>query len=211
FWDRAIDVVALTHPQEDHLAGLIDALERYDVGQVIATPREADTDTYHEWRDLIGRRGIPSRAAGAGDAIDLGGGARLEVLGPTREALASGDVNDASLVLKLTWGEVSFLLTGDIEVRGEEALLASDADLRSTVLKLAHHGSNTSSSAAFLRAVEPAVAVVSVGADNTFGHPSPEVLQRLSESAVFRTDRHGTVRLSTDGERLWVEAERSGR
>ena len=208
FWERTLDLVVLTHPQEDHLAGLIEVLERYDVRQVLATPADADSAAYREWRELIQREGIPYREGRPGQRIDLGGGATLEVLGPSADALASGEPNDASLVLRLTWGEVSFLLTGDIEAGGEEALLRSDAALRSVVLKVPHHGSATSSSAAFVRAVRPAVAVVSVGEDNTFGHPSSAALDRLRDALLLRTDRHGTVTLETDGERLWVAVER---
>jgi competence protein ComEC len=209
FWEHTLDLVALTHPEDDHLAGLIDVLERYDVGQVLATPHDADTAAYEEWRELIQRQGIPYHEARIGDRIDLGDGAALHVLGPDEEMLTSDESNDASLVLKLTWRRVSFLLVGDIEVAGEEALLHSDADLRASVLKVPHHGSCNSTSPAFVRAVRPAVAVVSVGEENTFGHPSRTVLDRLRSSLLFRTDRHGTVRLSTDGERLRVQPERA--
>jgi competence protein ComEC len=208
FWERTIDLVVLTHPQEDHLAGLIDVLERYDVRQVLATPVEADTALYREWRSLIREDAIPYHEARVGEAVDLGDGAALRVLGPRAEAVASGDVNDTSLVLRLEWRQASFLLAGDIEAVGERALLASHADVQSTVLKVAHHGSQTSSSPAFVSAVRPAVAVVSVGANNPFGHPSPAVLERLDGSLVLRTDERGTVRLSTDGEHVRVETER---
>jgi len=207
FWERTIDLVVLSHPQEDHLAGLIDVLERYDVRQVLATAVEADTALYREWRDLISEEAVPYHAARAGDVIDLGDGVALRVLGPGAGVVASGDVNDASLVLRLEWQQASFLLTGDIEAAGERALLASGAEVQSTVLKVAHHGSRTSSSPALLAAVRAAVAVVSVGANNPFGHPSLGVLERLGGSFVLRTDEHGTVRLTTDGERLWVETE----
>ena len=211
FWERTLDLVVLTHPQEDHLAGLIEVLERYDVRQVLATPSVAETAAYREWRETIRRQGIAYRVARPGEWIDLGDGVALWVLGPGEEALSSAEPNDASLVLKLTWGEASFLLTGDIEIDGEEALLAADGGdggLRSVVLKVPHHGGATSSSEAFLRAVQPAVAVVSVGEDNRFGHPSAAALDRLGDALVLRTDQHGTVRLSTDGERLWVSVER---
>ena len=208
FWERTIDLVVLTHPQDDHLTGLIEVLARYEVRQVLATPLEADTAVYDAWRESILRRAIPYHEAAVGDSIDLGEGVRLEVLGPGAELLASGDVNDASLVLKLTWRNVSFLLTGDIEVGGEEALLRAEADVGAQVLKVPHHGSLTSTSPAFVRAVQPAVAIVSVGAENRFGHPSPTVLDRLGESLLLRTDQHGTISISTDGERLWVARER---
>ena len=210
FWERTIDLVMLTHPQEDHLAGLIEVLERYDVREVLSTGRGNDTPTFEAWRSLILRQGIPYHEARPGETIDLGDGAVLRVLAPDAEALAADEINDSSLVLKLTWRKVSFLLTGDIEAEGEAALLRNETDVRAQVLKVAHHGSRTSSSGAFLRAVDPTVAIVSVGADNTFGHPSPRVLDRLGGAIVLRTDLHGTVRISTDGERVWVESERGG-
>lgn len=208
FWERSLDLVVLTHAQEDHLAGLVEVSERYEVARVLATPLEADTAAYHEWRELIRGEGNPYHQAHPGQWIDLGHGARLTVLGPNKEALATGEANDGSLVLRVTYGRVSFLLTGDIESGGEAALVRSGANLRSTVLKVPHHGAATSTSAPFVRAVRPAVAVVSVGAQNRFGHPSARALDRLGASLVFRTDEHGTVRLETDGRRLWVERER---
>jgi beta-lactamase superfamily II metal-dependent hydrolase len=121
----------------------------------------------------------------------------------------SDDANNESLVMKLTWGDVSFLLTGDIEDEAEDRLVRSGVDLRSTVLKVAHHGSATSSTAAFVEAVQPELAVVSVGANNPFGHPVASVVDRLAaESAVLRTDEHGTIDISTDGNRVWVETAR---
>ena len=94
-------------------------------------------------------------------------------------------------------------------MEAEQALLRSGADISATVLKVAHHGSRTSSTTAFLQAVQPAIAIVSVGEDNPFGHPSAVVLERLGDALVYRTDLHGTVRISTDGERLWVESQRT--
>jgi len=111
-------------------------------------------------------------------------------------------------VLKLTWGDVSFLLTGDVEVAGEATLLDERVDLRATVLKVAHHGSAYSTSQALLDAVRPVVSVISVGADNDFGHPAASTLERLDDTIVYRTDQQGDVTFSTDGERLWVSAER---
>jgi competence protein ComEC len=209
FWERTLDLVALTHPQEDHLGGLIDALERYDVRQVIASPYEADSAGYEEWRTRIDEREVAYREATAGDAIDLGDGITLRVLAPDPAIVALDDANNESLVLKLTWRDVSFLLTGDIEVEAEEELIQSGADLRATVLKVPHHGSATSSSAAFVQAVQPELSVVSVGQNNPFGHPVPSVMERLGEASfVLRTDEHGTIEMSTDGHKVWVDTER---
>ncbi len=209
FWERTLDLVALTHPQGDHISGLIDALQRYDVREVLASPVVASTAAYQEWRGLIADEQIPYYEAQRGDSIDLGSGATMRVLGPGADTFASGQVNNESLVLKISWHNVSFLLTGDIEAGGEQGLLDSGIDLHSTVLKVAHHGSATSSTAAFLQAVQPAVAVISVGAHNPYHHPSPSVLSRLGRSLVLRTDREGTITLSTDGDHLWIEPERT--
>ncbi len=112
------------------------------------------------------------------------------------------------MVLRLSWGQVSFLFTADIREEVEFELIGQRANLKSTMLKVAHHGSKTSTTSQFLAAVDPEVAVVSVGTDNPFGHPSPEVVERLidrlGEDNVYRTDEDGTIEFITDGERLWV-------
>ena len=200
----------LTHPEEDHLTGLVTALERYDVKSILASPVEGESAAYDAWRQAVEREGAPYHEAAPGEWFDLGRGARLEVLGPPTEPVEGGgdDLNDNSVVLRLSWGEVSFLLTGDLESAGEEALLREGGDLRSTVLKVPHHGAADATGDPLLAAVQPEVAVISVGADNWFGHPSPAVLERLGDSLVYRTDLNGSVKLSTDGEHLWVEVER---
>ena len=139
----------------------------------------------------------------AGKRIELGDGAYIEVLAPDRR-LDGGDLNNNSVVLRLVYGEVSFLLTGDIGTLGEMALLDSGFDLRSTVLKVAHHGSEGSTGEEFLDAVVPAVAVVSSGAGNPFGHPAPGLRRRLGEVPLFRTDLNGSVRFESDGRSVWV-------
>ncbi len=210
FWDRTIDLLALTHPQQDHISGLIDVLQHYNVRQAVGTAMVASTAAYQEWRALIADEQIPYHEAMAGESIDLGGGATMLVLGPDAESFASANMNDTSLVLKISWDNVSFLLTGDIQAFGEGALLDSGADLHATVLKVPHHGSGTSSTVAFLDAVQPQIAVVSVGANNPYHHPSPIVIDRLAQdgSMVLRTDQEGTVSMSTDGEHLWIDTQR---
>jgi competence protein ComEC len=211
FWNKGIDLVVLTHPEEDHLNGLVTVLERYDVERILTSPVESDSAAYEAWRQAVEREGALYYQAAPGEWFDLGRGARLEVLGPPTEPVKGGEdpLNNNSVVLRLTWGEVSFLLPGDLEKAGEEALLSEGEDVRSTVLKVAHHGAANATSASLLAAVHPAVAVISVGADNTYGQPSPQVLQRLGDSLVYRTDLNGRVKLSTDGERLWMEVDRA--
>jgi len=211
FWDKGLDLVVLTHPEEDHLNGLVTVLERYDVKHILASPVETDSAASDAWRQAMDREGAPYYEAAPGEWFDLGRGARLEVLGPPTEPVEGGDdrLNNNSVVLRLTWGGISFLLPGDLETAGEEALLSEGEDLRSTVLKVAHHGAANATGDSLLAAVHPAVAVISVGADNSYGQPSPRVLERLGDSLVYRTDLNGRVKLSTDGERLWVEVDRA--
>ena len=143
----------------------------------------------------------------------MGNGIEIEVLNPPEVLFeeTSHDVDNNGVVLRLTWGKVSFLFTADIREEAEFELLGQRANLRSTVLKVAHHGSGTSTTSQFLAAVDPELAVISVGSDNPFGHPGPEVVERLTgrlgEDNVYRTDEDGTIEFITDGERLWVKAD----
>jgi competence protein ComEC len=208
FWDRHLDLVVLTHADQDHLAGLVTVLERYDVDRALAPPTECDSAICDAWREALEREGVPVDDAAAGQWIDLGGGARLSVLHPPPEPLATAEKDENSVVLKLTLGEASFLLAADLGAKGETYLTNRHADLRATVLKVPHHGSAYSSSSIFLEAVSPLMAVVTAGRDNAYGLPSRETLGRLAPRPVFRTDVHGDIEMSTDGARLWVEVRR---
>ena len=210
FYDRRIDLVVLTHPQADHLAGLTVVLDRFRVGGLMTTRFPASTALYDRWQQALAGSGIPRVTAMRGQWIDLGDGARLTVLNPTPSTRSTGDsgLNDSSIVLRLTMGDVSVLLTADISAETEAALISRGTDLRSAVLKLPHHGSATSSSTEFLQRVQPVVDIVSAGANNPYGHPAPEVLARLEGDAVYRTDENGDITVSTDGERLWIQTQR---
>jgi competence protein ComEC len=210
FYDRRIDLVILTHPQADHLAGLSAVLERYNVGSLMTTRFANPTALYDEWRTYLADSDIPRFPAIRGQWIDLGDGARLTVLSPTPETRlgSAADINDTSIVLRLTMGDVSFLLTADISEETEAALIRLGTDLRSTVLKVPHHGSSTSASTPFLSRVQPSVDVISAGSGNPYGHPAPEVLARLDGDAIYRTDEDGDITVATDGDHLWVETQR---
>lgn len=217
FYDRHIDIVAATHPHGDHIGGLAQVLERYDVGAVLERRVEYESGAYEAWARLVDAeeaQGARVIAASAGQVIMLDDDVKVEVLGPPRELLrgTASDVDNASLALRLVYGEVSVLLTGDIFVAAERGMLESGAVLDSDVLKVPHHGSDSSSTGEFLGAVSPAAAVISVGADNRFGHPDADVVGRLrefvGEGGLYMTSEHGTVEFVTDGERLWVRTER---
>jgi competence protein ComEC len=218
FYDKSLDLVVLTHPEADHITGLVEVLKRYKVGRVLEYDGQQiegfHSSVYDEWLRLIEETNIKRTIAQAGQQIELDDGIRIEVLHPPEELLegTDSDTNNNSVVLRLEWNEVSFLLTGDIEEEAEREILHQGYKLNSTVLKVGHHGSSTSTSEQFLSAVDPEIAVISVGENNPFGHPSDEVVNRLKEKLgkdkVYLTSEHGTITFATDGERLWVKTER---
>ena len=212
--DRTLDLVVLTHPNADHLTGLLETMERYEVGAVLERPVDYDGPVYAAWRELAAEEGALVLEAVPGRRIETGDGVVVQVLGPPSRLLSGteSDVDNASVVVRVSYGEVSFLLTGDMFSEAEAALAATGRDLESDVLKVGHHGSRTSSSRDFLDAVRPSVAVVSAGAGNSFGHPHAETLEELgryvSPEMVLKTFERGDVRFVTDGETLHVSTER---
>jgi len=212
FWDRTIDLVVLTHPHADHITGLVEVLRRYEVKQVLYPDLACDSPIYEEWWKLIRVKGIKCTVAQAGQQIDLGAGVVIEVLNPPAPMLTDtrSDMDNNGVVLRIGMGRVSFLFTADIMAEAELELGNRRAPLASTVLKVAHHGSDTSTTPEFLAVVSPQVVVISAGEDNPFGHPSGAVIGRLREKPgeenIYRTAEHGTIEFITDGKRLWVEA-----
>jgi competence protein ComEC len=206
FHDRRIDLVALSHPQSDHVGGLPAVLEDYEVGTVLRTSQAPESGVGRAWQTLLASTNSEVLEATRGRSVDLGDGVRLTVIHPS--SFTTGTLNDSSLVLRLTYGDFSMLLTGDLGADGEASLRRSGTDLESTVLKVGHHGSRSSTSAEFLAAVDSSVAVISVGGDNRFGHPAPETVERLSEIPSYRTDEDGDITISTDGTSVWVDTQR---
>jgi competence protein ComEC len=216
FWDRTLDMVVLTHPDDDHITGLVEVLDRYEVEIALFREVGCEEAICRRWDRLLDEKQIRRHQAEVGLDVELEDGVRLEVLHPGAELTAGEGFNNNSVVTRLTHGKISVLLTGDIETAAERALLERGDNLRSSVLKVAHHGACGSSSAGFLEAADPEVAVISVGADNDFRHPCDGVLARLTEVVgdanreplVFRTDRDGSVEVVTDGTQLWINTER---
>jgi len=214
FWDRRIDLVVLTHIHADHITGLIEVLNRYSVGQVLYPETDSDSPLYIEFLNVIDRKNINATRAQAGQVIELGNDAiTIDVLNPQIPPLSgtSSDIDNNGVVLRLNYNDVSFLFTADIFSDAEYELLSENRGLRSTVLKVGHHGSDSSTTGAFLTTVSPQIAVISAGADNRFGHPDDEVIERLENKLgkdnIYRTDINGTIEFITDGERLWVNTE----
>ena len=212
FWDRSVDAVVLTHPHDDHVRGLVGVIERYDVEHIVHRNMQHDGASYDEWRRLVAQESATELEAVQGRRFTLDG-VLFEVLWPPEELPSgtSSDLNNASVVLRVSYGATSFLLPADIH-SDAEARLVETASLDSDVLKVPHHGSRTSSSPAFLDAVSPAVAVISVDAESRHGHPHAEVVEalraRMSSENVILTSESGTVEFVSDGRSLTVSKER---
>jgi len=213
FWDRTIELMVSTHPSADHVTGLVEVLNRYQVKQILHPDLDFESDIYDEWLKLLKKKDIKCTIAQAGQQIDLGR-VVIEVLNPQIPHLTGteSDIDNNGMVLHISMGEVSFLLTADIMWEAEFELITHRANLTSTVLKVGHHGSDTSTTPEFLAVVNPEVAVISVGKDNYYGHPTSEVMERLEEKPgsenIYRTDEQGTIEFITDGEKLWVRVGR---
>ena len=212
FWQRRIDLVVATHADSDHLAGLLRLVERYHVEQVLQPADMGRGPLATRWIELLAENQVPIVPAVRGAKILVGDSVWLEVLNPPAGVIASreDDDNRNSVVLCVTMGRCRALLTADIDVEAERQMVSRGEPPYATILKVAHHGAGSSSSASFIEAVRPQVAVVSVGADNRFGHPSEDVLSRLEERGcrVFRTDIQGTIECTTDGTMYWIKTAR---
>lgn len=201
--DRSIDIAVATHPDADHIGGLPDVLEHYSISYFLSPGRIGDTDIYqHLKEDVLVEPGVHEILARHGMRIHLGGTAYADVLYPEDNVAQLRETNDASIVMRVVYGESEFMLTGDAPSWVEDRLVASYGDaLRSDVLKAGHHGSRTATDALWLKMVAPDTVVISAGKDNSYGHPHPEVLERIrvSGAAILSTIDEGSVVFVSDG------------
>ncbi len=202
FWTRSLNLVVNTHPDADHLSGLVPLLDRYHIDQVLISDKRNESSLSRAWQDKLKQYQLEPIVAQANMQLDLGDGIKATILNPGPASTGQPNVNNHAVVMRLDMGQISFLLPGDIESPVEQNLVSSHAPLAATILKSPHHGSGTSSSEPFLKAVQPQVVIIQVGKDNQFGEPKPEVLARYAEhgATVFRTDQDGTIELITDGQ-----------
>lgn len=220
---KRIDIILLTHPHADHVAGLIEILRRYDIGLVILSGADLKTDNYNQFLTAVRDNGAEVLIASAGDAVHFDKNAELDIISPDENSggkvfngksegfgANGNDVNDTSIVGKLIYGDFSILFTGDATFKIENRLLVYGDNLKSDILKVGHHGSKYSSSLSFLKAVSPKAAIVEVGAKNRYGHPSPATLSRFKmfNASILRTDRNGDIKVLSDGFTTDVFTER---
>lgn len=198
-----LDYVVCSHPHTDHVGGLAGALNYSTVGIAYSPVTEFDNRAFNSFVKYLFAQNKAIVVPASGDTITLGS-ATVEFIGPLDMTLAELNMNNSSIILRIEYGNTSFLFTGDAETDEELSLVASGIELQSTLLKVGHHGSYTSSSEAFLSAVAPEYAVISVGKGNEYGHPHDVVLDRLSKycSVIYRTDLLGEIVCRSDGSSL---------
>jgi competence protein ComEC len=205
FFDKDIDIVAATHPDLDHVAGLVDVLERYTVSTILMTSNEGESDASRDFAEAVPKEGAEIILADAGQVIQLGASTTIQVFAPIGDE-SKRESNAASIVLRVVYGNTSFMLTGDAPLEIENYLVKTyGSQLDSDVLKLGHHGSKTSTSDLWLDTVTPDFAVVSAGIDNSYGHPHQDVMQRVFKRNIqtSHTGTDGTVVFQSDGESVW--------
>ena len=197
FWDKTLDLVVLTHPDADHITGLVAVLERYQVETVLWTGKRRDTKVFSAFMQALQKEDAKEIIAIAGKRITFdGSGAVLEILYPFLDTdIEKTASNETSIIARFTEGEHTVMLTGDTTEKIEKLLVGAREDMKADILKIAHHGSKSSSSLEFLKAVSPEIAIISVGSDNRYGHPNDETLVNLFQYGikVHRTDQEGTV------------------
>lgn len=204
---QELDAIICSHPHADHIGGVAAALNACLVLQVFTPLADYDSRAWNSVLKYAAEQDAPIIMPLPGDSFYLGS-ALVEFVGPL---YFDNNLNNISLVVKITYGKTSILFTGDMEVGEESDLVDAGIDLKADVLKVGHHGSDTSSSLQFLEAVSPEYAIISVGANNSYGHPSDAVIKRIADlgSICMRTDRLGTISLSSDGANVRFSTERS--
>ena len=200
-----LDYIVVSHPHEDHVGGVAGALNFATVGVAFSPVTSYDSRAFGNFIKYLDEQSVSVTVPRHGDSFKLGS-ANVQIIGPIN---ISGDYNNMSMVLKITYGDTSFLFTGDTERGGEQAILDAGYDISATVLKVGHHGSDTSTTYPFLREIMPQYAVITCGERNSYGHPHENTLSRLRDAdvIVFRTDMQGTIVCTSDGSAVTFTTE----
>lgn len=202
-----LDYIVASHADDDHIGGLSAPLAKMKVGNVLAPETEADTRSYESLKNKTAEQGLTIAHPKPGESLDFGS-STIEFYGPITES--ESDRNNGSIVMKIIYGDTSFLFTGDAEREEEQEILSAGYDLSATVLKVGHHGSKNSTTYPFLREIMPKYAVISVG-DNNYGHPTEDTLSRLRDAdvKVYRTDMQGDIVATSDGKTVTVTTKKN--
>jgi beta-lactamase superfamily II metal-dependent hydrolase len=207
FSDTEIDIVVGTHPDKDHIGGLVDVLKKYDVKMILTTENESDSGVAKMYNELKTAEGAEIIYARRGQEFALDASTTLRVLFPDSDP-TNMESNTSSIVLQLIYGDTAFMFTGDSPKSIEEYLVLVEGEsLQSNVLKTGHHGSRTSTSQLFLDEVQPEIAIISAGLNNSYGHPHVEVTDMLFNAGIqiLETAKAGTLTLFSDGKTVWQE------
>ncbi len=213
YFDRSLDVVVATHGDADHVTGIIPVLRTYDVSTIVESSIKSESGIFDELQNEINkevRKGASVHTASRGDVINLGDGVLATILYPKKNISSRTETNDASVSLVLTYGEHSFLLTGDLSSSYEHTLISDKLPKKITVYKAGHHGSNTSSSGLLLSRIRPEYSIISAGKNNKYGHPHVETMERLQKYSqeILSTIDKGSITFVSDGRLLKVKTTR---
>lgn len=203
---KKLDYVIATHPHEDHIGNMTNIINKYEIGKFYAPKVEHTTRTFENMVKALKKNNLKINVIKEGtDTIDLGKNTKVLVYSPKADGYGKNtDLNDYSPIIKVEYGNNSFLFTGDAEKTEENYVLEKGYNLRADVLKLGHHGSSTSTTEKFLKAVNPSIGIISCGVDNTYGHPHKETLKKLEKYKIkiYRTDKDGNIVLQSDGKTI---------
>jgi len=203
-----LDYLIGTHPHEDHIGGLDDVIDNFDIDTVLMPKTKTNTKTFESVLDSMLAKNLKITTVNIGDTFNLDT-ATFTVLSVENES--TDNLNTTSIVIRLVYENQSYIFCGDAEIENEEMMLSSNLTLESNVIKIGHHGSYTSSSEEFIKAVNPKTAIISVGTDNTYDHPSKSTIKLLEKYniEVFRTDLNGTIVITSDGTSNKIKCERN--
>lgn len=201
-----LDIVVATHPDADHIGGMDHIIYNFDIRRFYMTKKNHSSKSFNDVLTALSRRDVKIGSSKYGSRIKIEEGVHMDFLGPDH---IYDDNNKCSIVARIRYGDSSFLFMGDAETENEDVLLDSKYDMSSDVLKLGHHGSSSSSSEKFLRAVSPGCAIISCGYENPYGHPHKETLDLMDRLsiAVFRTDMQGDIVVYSDGSQVWSKVK----